>query len=82
MYDRSPETMYYSILNEESPRPLKINWGLLKEELDGRFAVGRTNAACRWMSLVDYIYRNWHDPEILLKLWKKDDAATYFTNRL
>jgi hypothetical protein len=34
------------------------------------------------MSLVDHTYRNWYDPEVLLKLWKKVEAASYFTNRL
>ena len=82
MYNRSPDKMYFSILTEESPGPPKINWGRLKQELDSRFAVGVASDTCRWMSLVDPAYRNWYDLEILLKLWKKTDAATYFTNRL
>jgi hypothetical protein len=82
MYDKSPEIMYYSILREQFRNPTPINWGRIKQELDARFAVGKPNATCRWISLVDHAYRNWFNPETLLKLWKKDEAATYFTNRL
>jgi hypothetical protein len=82
MYDRSPERMYYSLLDEESPSPATINWDLVKQELDRRLAVGQTSETSRWMSLVDQRYRNWYDPETLLKLWKKDEAVTYFMNQL
>jgi hypothetical protein len=82
MYDRSPEKMYYAILDEEAPEPPTIDWQRIKQELDKRFAVGQAKAGCRWMSLVDPAYANWYDLEVLLKLWKKDEAATYFTNRL
>src|SRR5262249_602483 len=53
MYDKSPEKMYYAILNEKLPNLPKINWGRLKHELGTRFAAGQTSATCRWMSLVD-----------------------------
>jgi hypothetical protein len=82
MYDKSPEIMYYAILKEKTPGTPRLNWGHIKQALDERFAVGKANASCRWMSPVDHAYRNWYNPETLLKLWKKDEAATYFTNRL
>jgi hypothetical protein len=82
MYDKSPEIMYYSILKEPAPHPSRLNWGRVKQELDIRFAAGKTNPTCRWLSLVDHGYRNWYNPEVLLKPWEKDNAATYFTNRL
>jgi hypothetical protein len=81
-YDKTPEAMYYAILNEQAPARSKVNWVRIKQELDNRFAVGKTSASCRWISVVDHTYRNWYDTEVLLKLWKKDDAARYFTNRL
>jgi hypothetical protein len=74
--------MYYALRRIATEGPPKINWGRVKQELDRRFAVGQGNETCRWMSLVDHAYRNWYDQETLLKLWKKDEAATYFTNRL
>jgi hypothetical protein len=82
MYDTTPEKMYYSIFNEESASPTTINWERIKKELDARFAVGQITPACHWRSLVDHPYRNWYYLDTLLKLWKKDEAATYFTNRL
>jgi hypothetical protein len=81
-YDKSPESMYYALLNEQTPAPSKVNWDRIKQELDDRFAAGKTNASCRWMSVVDHAYRNWYDTEVLLKLWRKDETATYFANRL
>ena len=82
MYDKSPEKMYFSVLEEKSPNPPRIDWVRVKQELDARFAAEQSTTTCRWMSWVDYVYKNWYDPEILLKLWKKDEAAVYFTNRL
>jgi hypothetical protein len=82
MYDKTPEKMYYSILEEQAISPPRIEWARVKQELDARFAAGQSTATCRWMSWVDYVYRNWYDPDVLLKLWKKDEAAVYFTNRL
>jgi len=81
-YDKSPERMYYAIPNEEAPHPPKINWALLKGALDARFAAGQSTDTWHWTSLVDWAYRNWFDMEVLLKLWKCEDAANYFTNRL
>jgi hypothetical protein len=82
MYDRTPEVMYYSMLKKWPAGPEKVNWGRIEQELDDRFSAGVANATCRWKSLVDPAYRNWYSLDTLLKLWKKDEALTYFTNRL
>jgi hypothetical protein len=82
MYDRDPRQVYYSILNEELPAPTTIDWERITQELTSRFAAGKTNANSRWTSVADPDYRNWYNLDTLLRLWKKDDAATHFVNRL
>jgi hypothetical protein len=82
MYDRDPRQVYYSILNEELPAPTNIEWERITQELTSRFAAGKTNTNSRWTSMADPDYRNWYDWDTLIRLWKKEEAATHFVNRL
>jgi hypothetical protein len=82
MYDRDPRQVYYSILNEELAAPTKIEWERITQELTSRFAAGKTNTNSRWTSMADPDYRNWYNEDTLIRLWKKDEAATHFVNRL
>jgi hypothetical protein len=59
-----------------------IDGGKLKSLIDDKYKPGSASPLWEWYQWIEYIYGNWDNEEILIKMYKKDEAVNYFKEHI
>jgi hypothetical protein len=81
-FDRpEPRNVYFQIPVEKTKAPA-IDWNAVKKALDSQYLPGKASVYSHWWRYVDRHYRDWTDEDVLLRLWRKEEAVRYFAANL